>query len=278
MRKNTVNQEGTGKSSEVKLFQLESEIKTIIKELPGDYSIVIETLEGTISLKGENQLPAASLIKLPIMIEAFRQSEANIIDLDEIVDVSTVKKVGGAGILARLSSIASLTIRDLLTLMIIVSDNTATNELIDRLSTDKINNLCRAYNCQSTRLQRKLMDFEALKNGKDNLTSSKDVVKLLKGIDTGQDYSKRTRKEMLSILSEQQFLDKLPAFIPQDSTEEFFMANKTGELPGVEHDAAIIKSNGKHVYACVMFANLYENKEGKVAISEIGRAIWEFLK
>ena len=254
--------------------QLEQLINQMAAKVDGYVSLMIEVGSKMISINHDKRCSAASLIKVPILMEAYRQAESGILDLSEKITIPPSEKVGGAGVLKALSPEAALTIKDLMTLMIIVSDNTATNVLIDRLGIDSINQLCTALHCSCTHLGRRLMDFDAIEKGMDNFTSAGDMIRLLKEIDQGPRLGKESRKEMISIMNAQQFYDKLPARMDRDL---MFVANKTGELPGIEHDAAIIRTNNLTAYAAVLTYGLFDNYEGRQIISDIGKVLFEYL-
>ncbi|WP_110112285.1 serine hydrolase [Bacillus sp. CGMCC 1.16541] len=256
------------------IVSLEERIQTVIDKCRGRVSVAIDMCPHSITIHADTTYSAASLIKVPILLEGYRQVQQGVIDLEELVTVPQKDKVGGAGVLTSLSDAATLTIKDLLTLMIIVSDNTATNLLIDRLTQQSIHELCRQLDLQHTSLQRKLMDFEAITKGLDNLTSASDMVKCLKMIDKSQVFEKENRDRMLHTLQQQQFYDKLPAKMNRDIVS---IANKTGELPGVEHDCAIVHYKDQTVYVAVLIDELDDNYEGRQIITEIGHLLYTYL-
>ena len=165
----------------------------------------------------------------------------------------------------------------MLELMIIVSDNTATNVLLDKLHIDKVNALIQSIGCTETIVERRLMDREGQAAGLDNYTSAKDMVLLLKSINENNDlFNRQSQLHMLDILGNQQFTYKLPLYGEEKDGVRFF--HKTGELEGVEHDAAVMKANGRTIYAAVLAENMYPNAEGQRLISEIGRLLIAYIK
>lgn len=258
----------------MELKELNNRVNNIISRQTGDYGYWIETSEGYIEHNGDLSFPAASLIKLPIMIEAFVQAQQNALDLSSRIQVKEEEKAGGAGIIQLLSAGATLTWMDILTLMVVVSDNTAANLLIDRLGMAEINERLTEIGCNQTVLERKLMDFEAIKRWKNNITTARDVGTLLKVIDQGSILSEKNRETVLNILQNQQFRYKLPAYMDE---EKIIIANKTGELDGVEHDAGIFTFQRKKVMACVLTKNLTSEAEGREAIALIGKEIFDYI-
>lgn len=253
---------------------LEHKIREVMDLCNGRVSVAIDLPSQSIQINGDRSYSAASLIKIPILLEGFRQSEEGKISLSEKVTVPREVRVGGAGVLAALSENLSLTIEDLLTLMIIVSDNTASNLLIDRLGSNAIQELCNSLKLKQTKLRRKLMDFKAMEQGLNNDTSALDIISCLKVLDNSPEFSQTSREKMVHILHKQQFDNKLPSRMDR---EVVFVANKTGELPGIEHDCAILKLGNKTAYIAVLIDELGENESGKDTIAQIGKLIFDFL-
>jgi beta-lactamase class A len=253
---------------------LEAQIHELIECGAGRISLHIELPAHSIKVHSDVPYSAASLIKLPVLLEGFRQIQEGKMDSHEIIPVTQEDKVGGAGVLSHLSSHAKMTVHDLLTLMIIVSDNTASNLLIKRLGMDSINGMCSLLNLHETKLNRKLMDFNALKSGIDNHISAADAVKCLKAIDNEDLFQLNSRESMLRILHNQQFCQKLPGSMERNLV---YTANKTGELPGVEHDCAIIRYKHQTIYAAVLIDELEDNTAGIEMTVKVGKYLNEYI-
>jgi beta-lactamase class A len=254
---------------------LEQKIQKVVDESQGRTSLAIEFPTYSITHHSEVQYSAASLIKLPILLEGFRQIQEGKLNPDEIITVPQAGKVGGAGILSHLSQQSKVTIHDLLTLMIIVSDNTATNLLIDRIGMTSVSEICKRLGLKYTQLNRKLMDFDALKAGVDNHMSASDALICMKAIDKNEMFHASRRESMLNMLYNQQFNHKLPAKI---NRAHVYVANKTGELPGVEHDCAILRYKEHTVYAAVLIEGLRDNVRGREMIIKIGEYLNEYIE
>ncbi|WP_210366589.1 serine hydrolase [Bacillus sp. REN3] len=210
---------------------------------------------------------AASLIKLPIMLEAFQRIKAGTIPPEQMIVINQEDKIGDTGILQALKQ-DSMSFMDLITLMIIVSDNSATNILIDLLGMQNINQNIKKLDLNKTVLQRKMLDFTQINSGKDNFTAAADIAACLKAGAEGS-----INPSFFSILEKQQFKDKLPAFISLDIK----VGNKTGELNGVQHDCAILDYNNHRIYVAVLIDQLVNREEGSSTIRQIGRHLNDFL-
>jgi beta-lactamase class A len=199
-------------------------------------------------IAGEDVVPAASTIKVPILLAALEEVASGRLQLGDRLAVPA-RRVGGSGVLQALPGLASLTLADLLTLMIIVSDNAATNVIIELVGMDRINRFCAEQGLVGTVLRRRMMDAEASRQGLENTTTAVDQAILLDAIAEGALLTERLRAFALQTLTAQQFADALPSLLP-DGTE---VAHKTGELPGVRHDVGIIAAaNGRRAVVAVL--------------------------
>jgi beta-lactamase class A len=254
----------------MKLQPLEHQVNSILSTVPGEYGFVIKTESGTAQSNENLRMPAASTIKIPIMIEAFRQMETGELNPAERVKLTPDQKVAGSGVLSSFSEDVALPFVDVIKLMIMVSDNTASNAILRRVGFEKVNQLCEQIGCTDTRVERYFMDMEAKRQGRDNTTSAKDMLTFLEYM---HDVSHH-QKEMLSILGNQQFNHKLAAYQPGEQLKIF---HKTGELPGVEHDVGLFKYEDQVVFAAVLLHQLDDNVTGQQAIAKVGKAVMEYM-
>ncbi|SKC83639.1 serine hydrolase [Maledivibacter halophilus] len=247
---------------------LRKTIDDLIKDAEGDVSVIIKNPKEneSIMINEDTVFPAASVIKLYILWELFERIEKGEFTLEQEISIEDKDKVDGFGILKELHSGIKLSVKDLATLMIVLSDNTATNMLIDLLGMDNINRTIENNKLKHTVLQRKMMDGKAKEKGLDNYTSSIDVLKILE--------KSLQKKEIIDILKRQQCNNKLPVLMG-DSME---LAHKTGDLPGVEHDAGILFIKEEAVFIIVLTKNLKNNIEGIKLNNNIGKAVYDYYK
>jgi beta-lactamase class A len=227
------------------LEQSRLQIEHLIQAAPSSVGLVIKDLSTgeTLQWSPEARFPAASVIKIPILVEAFRQEQAGRLRLDERLPIRPEDKVGGFGILKELPSVESVSLLDLLTLMIIISDNTATNLCIERVGMDAVNGTMGSLGLRATVLQRKMMDMAARERGLDNFTSAGDIARLLELLATDQALTPEGCARALDILARQQVNDRLPLLLPS----EVKVVHKTGELPGLRHDVGILFIDSRRV-------------------------------
>ena len=176
------------------------------------------------------RLPSASLIKLPILAAFWETVEAGRLDPSERVSVSAeTLRVEGTGVLKALAPGLQPTWSDLATLMITVSDNVATNLIIDRLGMDTIQGWIDKAGLGETRIERRMMDRAAMAAGRGNWTSAADMEAMLLAIAAGTCVSGAASREMRRVLEAQQIQDRLARRVG----EGVRVANKTGNFADV---------------------------------------------
>ena len=244
---------------------LRKELIEVLNEYKEEnYGIIVKDIKNnfTIKLGNMGQYPSASLIKLPIIYELYNNPKYN---LDEKIKVKIEDKTSGFGVIQYLHNEAEFTLRDLALLMIILSDNTATNILIDLCTMKSINTAAEKLGLNDTILQRKMMDAAAKKRGLDNFTSPMDMLKLLEILDTNE--------EIMDIMKKQLCNNKIPYFFNSDI--EF--AHKTGDLFQVEHDVGIMFFKDKKIIVIVMTKGL-DNRKGVELNNQVGKVLYNFIK
>ncbi|MBE5974445.1 MAG: serine hydrolase [Paenibacillaceae bacterium] len=217
------------------------EIIKILDQVPGKISFLYENLETgeRVGYREDQSLMAASVIKLYVMAAVFNQFETG--KLREDFSLSILKKdcVPSCGALTYLHDGICVTALDLVTLMIIFSDNTATNVLIELLGMDEINRYIKSLGFEKTCLNRKMYDTEKSSKGIQNYITASETGRLLTMMYRGELVSEEASRQMISILKNQQLCSKIPFYL-QALTEEPEIAHKTGEDCGITHDVGIV--------------------------------------
>ena len=214
-------------------------ILEMVRALPGEIGLVIrDTVTGEeISWGKDTPVVAASVIKILVMAEAFRQKEEGILDFEKEITVRKEDKLPSCGALTYLHDGISVQIGDLVTLMIILSDNTATNLLIDLLGQDHIQTMCSTLGLSHTFLRRKLFMSELSRKGIENSISAGDMAHVMALLMEGKVVSRCASENMLEILSNQRLNGKMPFYLHSRGIR---CAHKTGEDDGITHDVGII--------------------------------------
>lgn len=157
--------------------------------------------------------------------------------------------------------------------MIISSDNSATNVLIDILGLDNINNTVDKFSMNSTKLQRKMMDFKAIDEGKNNYTSLNDMLLLMEGLYRGNIEEKEICRRALETLKNQRDNSMLKRYIK----DNVVLANKTGELDNLNNDVGIFYTKNIDYFIGVFAQNVNNNLEGCKIIGSISKVIYEYF-
>ena len=187
----------------------------------------------------EKSMLAASLIKLTVLVEVFNQLDKGILKKDNEFITNDNDKVPSCGALNYMHSGLKITIKDLYTLMIILSDNYATNILIDILGIENINKTIKDINLKKTILNRKMFDEEKSSKGIENYTSAKDMGILLEKMYSGELINRNYSKEMIDVLKNQRLNGKIPFFLHSEKAK-IEIAHKTGEDNNITHDVGIV--------------------------------------
>lgn len=216
-------------------------IEDQLRQMPGRIGFYYKNLAtgATFGYQEDEAMMAASVIKLFIMTEAFTEFESGELDPDRMVTVKREDCVPSCGALTYLHDNVQVTVLDLVTLMIILSDNTATNVLIDLMGPDRINDRIRTLGFEKTILQRKMYEEEKSRRGIQNYITAKEVGRLLELMYEGKLVSPKASAQMISILKNQRLNSKIPFYIkPMENGPA--IAHKTGEDTGITHDVGIV--------------------------------------
>lgn len=209
--------------------------------MKGDVSFYYKNLvtQETIKYNEEKPMLAASVIKLTVLVECFNQIEKGILRKDKIFITKEEEKVPSCGALNYMRENLSITLDDLYVLMIILSDNYATNILIDELGIDNINKTIKEIGLKSTILNRKMFDAEKSLLGFENYISAEDIAYLLEKMYNKELIDKKSSEEMINILKNQRLNGKVPFFL-QSIKPKVNIAHKTGEDTNITHDVGIV--------------------------------------
>lgn len=237
-------------------------------------------------LNADASFHAASTMKVPVMLEVYREAREGRLSLDErlavknefksIADASTFsvspaddseqtlyRKIG-----------STETVRELLRLMITESSNLATDIIIERVGAERVMELMRRMGASGIRVLRGVEDGKAFERGLNNTTTARGLLLLLRAIAEGRAVSRAASKEMNDILLAQKFNEGIPAGLPAAAR----VAHKTGSITKIEHDAAIVYLPGRKPYVLVVLVRgIAEEARAHKLIADISRAVYEDL-
>lgn len=215
--------------------------------------------------------PTASTIKLAILYELFRQAGEGRLAIDTPAPLDRAHVVGGAGVLKSLGTPA-LSLRDHATLMIVLSDNTATNVLIDRLGLAAVTARMEALGAGSLKLRRRMMDAAAAARGEENVAAPRDIVRVLRALHTGEGLSPSAAAGAIEILEA-----GTAGWLRNGVPPGVDVLNKLGTLEGVRVDAAIVRARQRPYALAVMTTFLKDEAEGERAIADVSRAFFDYF-
>jgi len=215
--------------------------------------------------ENEDELfPSASVIKLPLVMTLYADAARSLVDLDERVGVG--ERVDGSGVLRHMRDVDRLSLRDLAMLAIIVSDNTATNRLIERIGIERVGERLREWGCPKTRLSRKMYDFEAATRGHENVMTPRETVSLLLRLQRGECEDRATSDAVLAVLEQCQDRTMLLRYLPYGAKAP----HKTGTLDESRNDAAIVPGDRPIIVA----AFTRKLRDSGAAVSWLGMVGW----
>jgi len=263
---------------------LEGRIRQIISASGAEVAVAFQRVDGSRELLIDPDKPfhAASTMKVPVMIELFREASAGQLSLDEqlpiknefhsIVDSSVYQLDPGddsdSVVYANVGKTMSL--RDLCEQMITVSSNFAANLLIERLGVDNIRRTVTRLGADGMQVLRGVEDNKAFDRGMNNTTTARGLMVLMQKIATGHAVNPSADAEMAAILKRQRFNDAIPAGLPPGTV----VGHKTGSITKIHNDAAIVFAPKPYVLV-VLVRGIQDQKVSAALIASISREIWE---
>jgi beta-lactamase class A len=277
---------------------LKAKVDAIVRTAPGTVSLFAKNLDtgATFALRADDRVRTASTIKLPIMVAIFAEVAAGRAKWTDEITLTAEDKVSGSGVLGNeFSPGVRLPIRDLMHLMIVVSDNTATNLLLDRFTADTVNAHMEKMGFAHTRSMRKILgDRNSLKpnpsghssagrmesNQRFGIGSStpREMVRLLEMIEMGKAVSPEAGKEMIAILKRQQYQDGIARYLGSDVK----VASKSGALDALRSDVGIVYAPKGRIAMAITVDGMPKpdwtpDNAGHITIAKLAQALVEGL-
>jgi beta-lactamase class A len=264
---------------------LRARIERRVRDAQAEVGVAFRTLDGReeVLLVADTPFHAASTMKVPVLIELYRQIDAGRLTLDDplpvvnrfasIVDGSpyALDPADDSDKGAVYKSLgATLPVRELAEAMITVSSNLATNLLIDKLGVASIQRTVTALGADGMRVVRGVEDNKAYEQGLINTTTARGLLTLFEAIGRGKAASDASCGEMIAILRRQQFNDGIPAGLPPGVP----VAHKTGTITRIHHDAGIVYAKRPYVLV-VLVRGIDDQKRSAALIADISRLVFE---
>jgi len=266
---------------------LTARVQKLVAASGAEVAVVMKTVDGRdeIRLDADKVFHAASTMKIPIMIELFRQAEAGTLSLDEplpvrnefhsIVDGSvyqlSVDDDSDADVYKAVGK--TMTLRQLCEVMITVSSNFAANLLIERVGAANVRTTVDRLGASGMVVLRGVEDQKAFDKGLNNTTTAAALAVLMEKLAKGEAVSRKADAEMVAILKRQKFHDAIPSGVP-DGVE---VAHKTGNITKIHHDAAIVYGPRPYVLV-VLVRGIQEQAVSGPLMASISREIWDEIE
>jgi beta-lactamase class A len=262
--------------------KLETRVDESANRLDGVMGVaILDLTDGRVLLRNADRVfPAASSIKIAILLELYRQDQEaragakGKARLDDIYTFDPKDLVEDSRIMAGLTAgVTRVTNRDLAQFMVTVSDNAAANVLIDRVGKDNVNAMLHSLGLSKTMLRRKMMDVAAARRGEENVATPQEMVRLLEAIYKEKVLDKQATAEFIKQLSTSK-----QSYIPRYLPENVQVANKPGELEAVRTDSGIVYAQNRPFAISVMTAYDRDEKAAGRAISDVALEAYHYFE
>jgi beta-lactamase class A len=260
-----------------------AKVKQLIAASGAEVAVAYRTLDGTreLLIAADKPFHAASTMKVPVMIELYRQAQQNLLSLDEpllvrnefrsVVDGSAYSLDEGDDsdreIYASVGK--TMTLRRLCALMITVSSNFAANLLIERIGVENVRKTVARLGADGMQVLRGVEDDKAFERGLNNTTTARGLLVLFERLAGGRAVDPESDRAMIGVLKRQQFKDAIPAQLPAGVS----VAHKTGSITRIQHDAGIVFAEHPYVLV-VLVRGIDDETRSKALIADISRALY----
>jgi beta-lactamase class A len=252
-----------------------NQLRDIGTNLNGIMGIAAKDLiSGEEILLNENLIfPQASAIKIPILIELYKQAEAGKIDLNKKLVLEKKVKVGGSGLLKELGdNSVEMSLRDYAVLMILVSDNTATNLIIDLVGMNNVNQSLKSWGLEKTELRRKMMDIRAAARDDENISTPREAMILLEKLYRGELLNEKHTADMIEILKKPKST-AIRKLLPSNIQ----IADKPGGVEAAVCCNGIVYLPHRPYVVCLMTKYLKSEEEGNEAIAHASLVVYDYF-
>lgn len=230
------------------------------------------TSGASVAFRADEQFPSASTIKIHVLTALLRAAEDGALSLEERIALTPELRVAGSGVITYLEHPVELSLYDIAVLMILVSDNSATNICIQRVGMTKVNALISEWGLTQTALRRLMQDREAIVSNRENVSTPGELVKTLEALHANKPTAK-TAHQVLAVLAKSKpspFRLAIPPAIK--------IAHKTGRMPGVRAEAGIVYLPDRpYVIAVMTRYSMVDDAEQDAFVSDIARVTHQFM-
>lgn len=254
--------------------KMERDVMKVADDLNGVMSVSILDLTSgeQMLIRADEVMPQASSIKITVLLELYKQVQEGKLKLSDEYTIRKEDLVQDSDLLEFAGVGKKLTLRDLAAMVVAVSDNGATNVLIDRVGMENVNATLHSFGLRSTMLRRKMMDVKAASEGRENVATAREMTELLRQIYAGKVLNPEMTADLWKLLA----ISK-DSKIPRELPDSVMVANKPGELEAVRTDSGVVFVPNRPFVISVMTTFLKDEKDGDHAISRIAKIAYDYF-
>ena len=258
--------------------KLGRELNQMASQFDGVMAIAFRDLETNeqVAINADTLMPQASSIKVAVLVELLRQAQAGKLRLDERVEVRKAQFTGGGGVLQDFGDgTSAVSLRDLAALMIVVSDNMATNILIDRVGQMQVNAMLQSAGFERTRLMRKMIRPEEEKRGVENVSTAREMAGIFEQLYRGKLLDAERTGLALELLKNEKYE---PTPMGRGLPAGVGLASKPGSLAGVRCESGIVLLEGRPYVLSVMTTYAADDAGAEREIAEVSRRVYSYAE
>ncbi|HXZ19353.1 MAG TPA: serine hydrolase [Candidatus Acidoferrales bacterium] len=256
--------------------KLGRELNQVAAQFDGVMAIALKDLEtnDTIAINADMLMPQASSIKTAVLVELLRQAQAGKLKLEERVEIRKSQFAGGSGVLQDFGDgTSAVSLRDLAALMIVVSDNTATNILIERVGQMQVNTAMQSLGFERTRLMRKMIQPEEERRGVENVSTAREMAGLYEQLYRGKLLDAQHTALAIELLKNEKYE---PTPMGRGLPAGVALASKPGSLGGVRCESGIVLLGGHPYVLSVMTTYAADDAAAERAIADVSRRVYAY--
>jgi beta-lactamase class A len=269
---------------------LREAVQAEIDKVNGDVGFAFISLDNPVDslfINADEMFHAASTMKTPVMIEAYRQAwDGGITIQDPVLVHNTFRSIAdgseysisaerdsGRDLHERIGELVSM--RDIIYNMTILSGNLATNLVIDIVGAENVMRTMKELGANDIQVLRGVEDMLAFERGMNNRTNARDLAILYAHLAMGTAVSPESDADMISILKDQRFREMIPAGLPEGTV----VAHKTGSITGIRHDSGVVYlPDGRRYVLVILTSNPVNNDDGYTLGVALSRAVYNWMR
>jgi beta-lactamase class A len=256
--------------------KLGRELNQLAAQFDGVMAIAFKDVETNdlVAINADTPMPQASSIKIAVLVEVLRQAQAGKIRLEDRVEIRKAQFAGGSGVLQDFGDgTSAVSLRDLAALMMVVSDNTATNILIERVGQAQVNAMLESAGFERTRLMRKMIQPEEQKRGVENVSTAREMAGLVEKLYRGKLLDAQHTALAIELLKNEKYE---PTPMGRGLPAGVALASKPGSLAGVRCESGLVLLEGRPYALSVMTTYAADDAAAERAIAEVSRRVYGY--